>query len=144
MPKWLKVLLAIFAVLLLLCGASAFFAKRWFDDNKDRLKALGDTAAKDGATWAMTHDAHSCVDEALRRYDAEGGMVAEAGHTIFMRTCLDTAPRPAGFCDGVPPKNEIFQTAEWCVKKCVALNRPGSQPCTRMVKAIQESCSRKP
>lgn len=144
MPKWLKIVLGIVAVLVLLCGVSAFVAMRWFDNNKDRLKALGDNAARDGATWAMTHDANSCIDEALRQNDVEGGMVAEAGHTIFMRSCLEKAQRPADFCDGVPPKNEFIQTAQWTVKKCLALNRAGDQPCTRMVKAIQEVCAKRP
>lgn len=144
MPKWLKVVLALFAGLMVLCGVSGFVAWRWLDNNKERLKSMGDAAARDGTAWGRTHDANSCVDEALRRNDAEGGIVNEAGHGIFMRACLDTAPRPAGFCDGVPPKNEIFQTAEWVVKKCLALNRAGDQPCTRLVKAIQESCAKKP
>ena len=144
MPKWLKVVLALFAVLMVLCAVSAFAAKWWFDHNKDRLKSLGDTAAKDGATWAMTHDANGCVDEALHRYDLEGGIVAEAGHTLFMRACLDKAQRPQGFCDAVPPRNELLKTAEWSVTRCRALGRQGDQACTRMVKAIQESCAKKP
>ncbi len=144
MPKWLKIVLGIFAVLVLLCGVTAFVAAKWFENNKDRLKELGDNAGRNGAVWGMQHDANSCVDEALRQNDEDGSMVAEAGHAIFLRSCLEKAQRPAGFCDGVPPKSEFIQTAQWTVKKCLALNRASDQPCTRMVKAIQEVCATKP
>jgi hypothetical protein len=144
MPKWLKIVLGIVTVLVLICGVSAFVAMQWFENNKDRLKDLGDNAARNGGSWAMTHDANSCVEEALRQNDVENGMVAEAGHTMFMRSCLDKAKRPADFCDGVPPKSEFIATAQWTVKKCLALNRAGNQPCTRMVKAIQEVCAKSP
>jgi len=142
MPKWLKIILGLVAVLTLICGVSAVVAMKWFENNKDRLKDLGDNAARDGRFWAASHDANGCIDEALRQNDVEGGMVAEAGHTIFMRSCLEKAKRPADFCDGVPPRSELIATAQWTVKKCLAMNRAGDQPCTRMVKAIQEVCGK--
>lgn len=144
MPKWLKIVLALLAVLLLLCGGASATVYFWFDANKDRLKGVGDRAHQEAEAYAYSHDADECVSAALGRLAQRSGIVDQAEHKIFLRACLEKAAKPDGFCDGVPARGALLDTAQWVVTKCKDLGYEGSQPCGRLVPAIQEACSPKP
>ena len=140
MPKWLKVVLALLALFLLLCGGLSAAGYYWLDSNKERLKGVGERAHKEAEEYAYTHDANECVSAALGKLTQRNSIVDEAEHKIFLKACVEKAKRPDGFCTGVPVRNEIFASAQWAVEKCQALGYPGSQPCGRLVQAIQEAC----
>ncbi len=143
MPKWLKVVLALLGVAVLFCAGISAAAYFWFDANKDRLKDVGARAHNEADAFAFNHDANECVTEALSRLSKRSGIVEEAEHKIFLRACLDKAERPAGFCDGVPMRAQLLDTAQWSVSKCSSLGHAGNQSCTRLMGAIQEACSPK-
>lgn len=145
MPRWLKVVLAVFAALLLLCLAGAAGASWWLDTNKDRLKEVGDRAVLEGQDFADGRDAEACLDEALARLRAEDGIVAQATHRVFLKECLARASRPPGFCDGVPAKGDLtakslLTYAEWAAARCAAKDRAQDQACTRMMQVVQDAC----
>lgn len=140
MPKWLKVVLALLVFFFLLCGGLSAAAYFWFDANKDRLKGVTERARSEGETYAATHDANECVSAALGKLTQRNSIIDEAEHKIFLRACVEKAERPSGFCTGVPVRTEIFASAQWAVEKCQTLGYAGSQPCGRLVQAIQEVC----
>lgn len=132
--------LGVFALVLATCGGVV----AWFYGNSEALAEQGKAAMRDGAHFGGGKDANACVDEALRRLrELDLGFIGEATNKVFLEACLDVASRPAGFCDGVPPRDEILQSAGWLLARCEALGRPDDQPCTRLLGAVQESCLEK-
>ncbi len=140
MPKWLKVVLVVLAVGLMLCGVCSAGAYWWFNQNKDRLKDVGDRAKGEGSAFAYEHDAEECVDEGLRRLQERSGIVDQAEHKLFLEACLEKAKRPDAFCAGVPPRSELVQSATWAIDRCLAKGRPQDQDCARLMQAVQEAC----
>lgn len=129
------------AGLLLLVLGTCGGVYAWFQMNADRLAEQGKAAMRDGAHFGGGQQAPVCVAEALRRLtQGELGIVGEATNKVFLESCLDVAKRPTGFCDGVPPRDQIIASASWALARCEALGQGGSQPCTRLVGAIQENC----
>lgn len=140
MPKWLKVVLVIVAVLVLLCGVSSAGVFWWFNANKDKLKGVSERAKAAGSAFAYEHDAEECVDEGLRRLAERSGIVDQAEHKIFLKACLQKAARPTDFCTGVPPHGEIMKFAAWAIERCAAKGKPQDQDCSRLMQGIQEAC----
>lgn len=113
----------------------------WLYGNSDRLAEEGKAAMHDGAHFGGGKEAPACVDEALRRLKEQDlGIIGEATNKVFLEACLDVTKRPAGFCDGVPPRDEILKSASWLLSRCEAAGRANDQPCTRLLGAVQESC----
>lgn len=145
LPRWLKVVLGLFAALLLLCLAGAGGAWWWLDANQGRLKEVGDRAVLEGQAFADGRDAEACLDEALTRLRAENGIVEQATHRVFLKECLARASRPPGFCDGVPAKGELsaqslLTYAEWAAGRCAAKRRTQDQDCSRLMQVVQDAC----
>jgi hypothetical protein len=143
-PKWLKIVLIIFGCVGFLCLASAGAGYLWFNENKDKLKGVGERAKKEGAAFAYEHDAEECVDEALRRLEGHRGIIEQAEHKLFLKACLEKAVRPSQFCEGVPPRSEIMVSATWAVERCVAKGKLNDQECARLMQPVQEACQPKP
>ena len=140
MPKWLKVVLVILGVMVLLCGLSSAGAVWWFNENKEKLKGVGDRARNEGRAFAYEHDAEECVDEAIRRLDLRSGIVDQAEHKLFLKACLEKAVRPQGFCADVPPRGVLMKFAGWSVERCAAKGKTQNQECARLMQGIQEAC----
>lgn len=143
MPKWLKVVLAVFGVSLVLCLAASAGAYWWFDRNKDALKASGDGAKKEGKAFAYHADAEGCVDEGLRRLGLASGIIDQAVNNIFLEACLEAAVQPAKFCDDVPALNEYVAGATWAVERCASKGHGQDKDCGRMMQVVQKHCRRK-
>ena len=143
MPKWLKVVLIIFGCFAALCLVTAGAGYVWFNENKDKLKGVGERAKKEGAAFAYQHDANECVDEALRRLEGHRGLVEQAENKLFFKACLEKAARPPQFCDGVPPRSELMLTATWAVERCVEKGKPNDQDCARLMQGIVEACEQR-
>lgn len=143
MPRWLKVVSIVFGCIALLCVVSSAAAYSWFNENKEKLKGVGERARNEGHAFAYQHDAEQCVDEALRRLEDHRGIVEQAELKLFLKACLEKAQRPPQFCDGVPPRSEILASASWAVERCAAKGRSNDQECARLMQGIQEACQPK-
>lgn len=141
MPRWVKVMLAVFGVLALVCVVSAGGFAAWLNANKDRLKVEGDTAKAEGMAYGKSADAQACLGEGLRRLDLDRGIVKQALNNIFVEECLRLAvPRSEGFCVGVPSRDEVVATATWTVTQCQQRQRGDDKDCARMMQVVQKVC----
>lgn len=143
MSKGLKVALILLAGSFLLCVAIGGGVAWWFNANKDSLKAGGDKAKAEGEAFGRANDADACVTEGLRRLDTERGIVAQALNNIFLQHCLEVAARPVGFCDGVPARGEVLDSATWAVAECEKRGHENDQECGRMMQVLQKVCAGK-
>ncbi len=139
-PKWLKIVLIIFGVMILMCGLFSAGASWWYGENKDRLKGVSERAKKEGAAFAFNHHDEACLDEALRRLSARSGIIDQAEHKLFLKACLEKAERSPGFCTSVPSRSEIMASAQWAVERCAAKGKTGDQNCPRLLQSVQEAC----
>ena len=142
MPGWLKVMLVVVGITVAVVVALGIGGYVWLEKNRDRLRDLGRQAETEGRRYGAGHSASGCFDEAFRRLDRESGILAEAGHRIFFRACLDGTTRVPSLCEGVPEKREIVRSATWAVGCCSEGGRGGDQACARLFQAVQEHCHR--
>jgi hypothetical protein len=148
MPRWLKLVLGLIGALLALCLVTAAAGFAWLDRNKDRLKGVGERATTEGQDFGDGRDAEACLDEALQRLAARNGIVDQAEHKLFLKACLATAARDAGFCRDVPAKGElsaqsVITSAGWAMGRCTARGKPQDQDCARLMQVVQEACQRR-
>ena len=135
-----KIAIGVVAAVLVAGFATCGGVYVWLQANGERLQEEGKAVMKEGGGFGMGKDAAACVTEAVRRLPTLDGIIAEATNKVFLESCLKTARVDAPFCEGVPPRNEIMQSATWAVARCEALGKGGDQACSRLVGAIQERC----
>lgn len=137
-----KVVLGILGGLLLLSLLSCLGLKLWIDANKDELMNMGVEAEAEGVDYGVGSDQSGCVGEGLSRLELCGEFdpMCEAENGIFLKSCLSAASPSEGFCDGVPAKNDILESATWAVGTCVNLGRAQDQACGRMLQSVQDHC----
>ena len=148
MPRWLKIVLGIAGALLALCLVTSAAGYLWLDQNKERLKGVGERATTEGHDFGDGRDAEACVDEALQRVAVRNGIVDQAEHKLFLKACLETAARAPEFCRDVPAKGElsaqtVLASAGWAIGRCTAKGKAQDQDCTRLMQVVQEACQRK-
>ena len=112
----------------------------WLQSNSERLQEEGKVIMKEGGRFGMGKEAPACLFEAVRRLASLDGIVAEASNKVFLESCLKTAKLSAPFCDDVPPRHEIIQSAAWALARCNALGKGEMKSCARLVGAVQERC----
>lgn len=137
----MAVLLGAAAALAILVAAGGFFAVRWFNDNKDRLRAEGDALKAEARLFGRAHTQAESLHEGLRRLDACSGIICEAKTGIFVEAALAESSPSDGFCASVPPDDSILATALWRVSACDKIGRGGQQPCGRLMGAVQKHCA---
>src|SRR5659263_498703 len=108
MPKWLKIILVLVGVVMLLCGLSSAGAYWWFNENKDKLKGVGERAKKEGNAFAYQHDAEECVAEGLRAPDAgrARSMSKHASRLISSKTLRAAATAAAATAAAAATRTE--------------------------------------
>jgi len=136
----LKIILIVLAVGVLLVAAAGVGGYLWFESNRERLRAQGEAAKAEAEAYAGGTDQAGCLAEAVRRFDECSGLMCEVKTKIFLENCARMARPTEGFCEGVPSGNEIMATVNWSLARCEALGKPGDQPCTRLVRGIQDVC----
>jgi hypothetical protein len=139
---WL-VLLIVFGVLVALVMIAVAGVVWWFSANKDKFIALGKEADEAAVAFAATHDQDACVEEGFKKVDACDGVMCQAGAKIFVERCIARAEKKPGFCDGVPPPNEIMQTVRWVQEQCPKRGRRADdQRCQQIMQAVPPACHR--
>lgn len=143
-PTTKKILIGVsifLAVMLLGCVIFAVAGASWLEQWATGMQEQGERASVEGAEFAAGHDQEACVVDGLRRDDlCAGSLTCEVGAGVFLQRCLELATPVPGLCDEVPPRGEIVRSAQWTVAECNARGHVGSQPCTRLIPAIQRHC----
>jgi hypothetical protein len=140
MPTWLKILLLILLVLAVLLGIGVFFGIRWVQSKGGRLRDEGQQVMAEAREFGRGKEANACMSEAFVRLRACDGFICEAKVNVFLKTCLEAAEVPPGFCEGVPRRDEIMAAARWTIDQCSQRGMAGDQPCNRLMRAVQEYC----
>lgn len=112
----------------------------WVRENKDRLIQQGQEARAEGERFGATATQEECVDEAVVRLKARPGLIQEVSHKFFLVACIKVAKQTPGFCNEVPPVEEIIKGSAYTLRKCSALGMPGDQPCFRLLQGVQLVC----
>jgi hypothetical protein len=140
MPGWLKVLLIIFASgALLLCLVIGGFAW-WISANRGALREKGLAFEAEGKQFGLGKTSDACIEESLTRLDRTSGIMDRALLGIFLKGCLQSAPRDPALCVGVPATSEIMKSATWRNDICAAHGKAGDQGCANLLGAIQDVC----
>ena len=89
-----------------------FVAIRFFSISAENQSA--------GFEFGKKHDAHACVDEAVRRHTDTIDPTRQLGESAFVQTCLMRAKPNAEFCRDVPELNILNQApaVAWAESKC--------------------------
>jgi hypothetical protein len=154
-PKWAKVLAAIAAVVVLLLGLTAGAGwllwqkyggqvKGVVQEQGQRLAKQGQVAEEEGRAYAKGRDQQACLTKSLSTVVACDGILCEAMQRIFLKGCLETAKPVAQFCTDVPASSAVMKSAIWSLSVCDAQGHADSQPCTRLLRAVQKHCDDKP
>jgi hypothetical protein len=142
MPKWVKVVIVVVAILFVLAGVAAALAVRWIKRKAVQLQAQGEILVKDAHAFGQGRPAAACVDDTFVRLGQCDGFICEAKTKVFLTACLGAADVPPDFCATVPRRSEILRSATWAAGECAGRNRPGDQRCTRVIAGIQDYCER--
>jgi hypothetical protein len=135
-----KIGLGVTAGLLLIVFGTCGAGYLWLQSNSEELREAGKAAVREGQAWGRGKTGADCVNEGLTRLASVSGVVAEATNKVFVEACLKVSHVDDAFCMGVPPRNEIMQSATWALERCAALGKADDPACTRLVGAIQERC----
>jgi hypothetical protein len=148
MSTTVKVILAIVGFLFLMVAGTCTAAYLWFDKNKERLKADMEKVVAEAETYGKAHEERECLTAALERVDgcpkgAVDGAMCNSTAGVFLDRCLGVARQSEGFCEGVPPQQEIMEGVTWAVGVCEGLGRGGQQPCGQLVTKVIPHCERR-
>ena len=141
MPKWLKVVLLVFGVLVLLCGLGVGGVTWWFNQNKDRLVEEGKRVTAEGTAFGGTSTSEGCITEGLRRLDSASGFMGEVEAGLFLEACLTAAPRDT-LCTGVPKKTDFLKAALWASEQCASRKHERDQACGRLMQRVADFCAK--
>jgi hypothetical protein len=139
--RWLKVLIIMCAAGVLLLAAAVGGLVWWFNANKDRLRAQGDTVKAEAKAFARGKSSETCITEALARQARASGFVQETLANVFLESCLETAARDPALCADVPRESEIMATVGWRSRACAQRGKDGDQACGRLMGAVQQVCN---
>jgi hypothetical protein len=143
MPRWLKILLVIGASGVLLLGLAIGGFVWWLNANREEFRKDGLAAEAEGERYGLGKSSPACIDESLTRLE-RSSFLQQALLSIFLKSCLHSAPRDPALCAGVPATSEMVRSAFWRNEICAAHGKPGDQACARLLGAIQDVCHPKP
>jgi hypothetical protein len=140
MSKTWAIVLSIIGGLFLLALIAVAGVVYWVYQNKDRLVQSVEQMGKQAKEFGAKTDNNGCLKEALARHKRDKSYTGQISTQGFLIVCLQASEPSPGFCDGVPEKNEIMESANWTLKKCSDAGMQNDQSCQRLFGAIQAYC----
>jgi len=139
MKSFLKALLVVglIAVALLIIGGVAGY--HWWSKHGRQFMESARQAHVEGAQFGEETDDQGCLDEALARHRKAGGLGQAIARNLFLKGCLSSSEPSDGFCDRVPKRTAVLDSATWQAKKCAAAGF--TDPfCRQLFAQVQEYC----
>jgi len=96
--------------------------------NKDAWRAQGREVLAQGKSFGATSDNQGCLDESVRRYKKEPGLLKANSTNHFMLSCLENSRPTPGFCDKVPV-GDVMKFHEWRETQCRHYDLGGDLNC---------------
>lgn len=141
MPRWVKVLLVVGAVLALLCaGAVGLGVYLWRQHGRGFVEG-GQEAFREGREFGARTDSEGCVAEAVERRRRAASFGELFRVNLFLRSCLDAAAPTPGFCDAVPGQLEFTETARWGQEQCRRHGLASDPQCPQLFSQVQQFCA---
>jgi hypothetical protein len=140
MPGWLRVLLIVFAFLLLAFMAAGVGAWYWFKKNGPRVAAVGRQVMTEGEEFGRNRGDSECITEALRRSARDASFTGQVKTRLFAQSCLKVATPSRELCSAVPNPTEIFEIAKWSNSECAKRGLAGDQACTGIMQTLPPHC----
>ncbi len=134
-----KAVAMVVAVAALLVGAAWI----WWDQNSAELLAYGNAHRERGMAAGRGLDESGCVAMAATALDGEPATSLSAGiaNSLELSACLETSQVTPDFCDGIPPRTEIFATSQWIAAVCTQIGYGGNSSCNTMIQEIPRYCA---
>lgn len=98
---------------------------------------------REARAFGASHAQAECFPEALRRGAPCGqfDLRCIARTNTFLNVCLRAAPASPGYCDQVPPVDDVMRSVRWRADFCAAQGRANDQRCTNLLSAVQSYCT---
>jgi hypothetical protein len=142
MSKTWAIVLSIIGGLFLLGIVAVAGAVYWVYHNKDRWVQSARQFANEAEEFGAKTNNAGCMEEALSRHKRDKSFTGRISTQGFLTVCLQASKPSPGFCDGVPPRNEIMKSANWALKKCADADLQNDQGCQQIFGAVQAYCHR--
>jgi hypothetical protein len=140
MSKTVAIVLSIIGGLFLLGIIVVGGLVYWFYQNKGRLIRAAENIGKEAKEFGAKTNNQGCLEEALSRHKRDKSFTGRITTQGFLTLCLQASQPSPGFCDGVPPQNEIMKSASWRLKKCSDAGLQNDQGCQQLFGAVQTYC----
>ena len=142
MSKTWAIVLSIIGGLFLLGIIAVAGVVYWVYQNKDRWVQSAERLVKEAKEFGAKTNNEGCLGEALSRYKRDKSIAGRISTQGFLTVCLEASEPSPGFCDGVPPRNEIVKSVNWALKKCAGAGLQNDQGCQQILGAVQAYCHR--
>jgi hypothetical protein len=114
----------------------------WVRHGRDLIEA-GSKQYDQGFAFGRQTDEQGCLDQAIARYKADGGIGGSMGAGIFARACWNASRPTPGFCADVPRPLDVIRATRWQAeqsRKAGIDNELGG----RIFVQVQNYCADKP
>jgi hypothetical protein len=142
MSKTWAIVLSVIGGLFLLGIIAVAGVVYWVYQNKDRWVQSAEHLVKEAREFGAKTNNAGCLEEALSRHKRDKSITGRISTQGFLTVCLQASEPSPGFCDGVPPRNEILKSANWALKKCADAGLQNDQGCQQIFGAVQAHCHR--
>jgi hypothetical protein len=142
MSKPLTIVLSIIGGLFLLGVIAVGGVVYWVYQNKDKWVQSAEQLVEEGKKFGVNTNNEGCLKEALERHKRDKSFTGQISTQGFLTVCLQASAPSPGFCDDVPPQNEIRKSAGWMLKKCADAGMQNDQGCQRIFGVVQSHCHR--
>jgi hypothetical protein len=142
MSKTVAIILSIIGGLFLLGIIVVGGVVYWVYQNKGKFVQSAEQLVKDGKEFGEKTNNIGCMNEALSRHKRDKSLMGRISTGGFLSVCLSVSEPSPGFCDGVPPEDEILKSANWRLKKCSDAGLQNDQGCQQIFSVVQKYCNR--
>lgn len=149
MSRNAKILLSVFAGLMVCAALCCGGGYLWMMASKDELMATGNAGKEAGEAYAASHTDVECKNESLAQLDQCGmmDMKCRVGAGVFLNICAKNATQTEEFCRGVPDVRElgmteqIAKTALYLANECERLGRGDDGMCSNHLDDVVTICN---